>query len=257
MTTAQDQQSCALWIDPNDKSQKQFLPHIGEAVLFKHAGRVYTGKHTGGGFKADYPLGRMFTTWDCEWMYPAALDQAARALPARGVDPMLDTPVGMEPAAVVNDHYSRDGVNDEISAFLPVDTKLYTAAQVQAMGRVPPAGMDVVNFMDRAVLRMPYNMAMSSELARAQFYQRVQGVLDRIGVAAPWAPAAQANMGESHIAPPPAAQERKPLTDEQISDMRGADLGALNFVTLREFRAIARAVEAAHGIKDPAHGQQT
>ena len=49
--------------------------------------------------------------------------------------------------------------------------------------------------------------------------------------------------------PRPAAQERKPLTDEQISDMRGADLGALNFVTLREFRAIARAIEAAHGIK--------
>lgn len=48
---------------------------------------------------------------------------------------------------------------------------------------------------------------------------------------------------------------RKPLTDEQISDMRGADLGALNFVTLRQFRAIARAVESAHGIKDPAHGQ--
>lgn len=46
-------------------------------------------------------------------------------------------PVGVEPAAVVNDHYSRDGVNDEISTFLPVDTKLYTAAQVQAMGRVP------------------------------------------------------------------------------------------------------------------------
>lgn len=46
------------------------------------------------------------------------------------------------------------------------------------------------------------------------------------------------------------APERKPLTDEQISDMRGADLGRLNFVTLREFRTVARAIEAAHGIKE-------
>lgn len=49
----------------------------------------------------------------------------------------------------------------------------------------------------------------------------------------------------------PAAQtqpSREPLTDEEISDMRAADLGALNFVTLRQFRAVARAVEIAHGI---------
>lgn len=78
MTTAQDQQSRELWIDPNNKSRAQYLPHIGEAVLFKHAGRVYTGKHTGGSFKADYPLGKSFTTWDCVWMYPAALDAAAQ-----------------------------------------------------------------------------------------------------------------------------------------------------------------------------------
>ena len=80
MTTAQDQQSHALWIDPNDKTRAQYLPHIGEAVLFKHSGRVYTGKHTGGSFKADYPLGKSFTTWDCVWMYPAALDTAAQVL---------------------------------------------------------------------------------------------------------------------------------------------------------------------------------
>lgn len=65
------------WIDPNDKTQKQYLPHIGERVLFKHDGRVYLGKHTGGSFKAEYPFGKTFCTWDCKWMYPSALDAAA------------------------------------------------------------------------------------------------------------------------------------------------------------------------------------
>jgi len=65
------------WIDPNDKAQKQYLPHIGERVLFKHDGRVYLGKHTGGSFKAEYPFGKTFGTWDCKWMYPSALDAAA------------------------------------------------------------------------------------------------------------------------------------------------------------------------------------
>ncbi len=34
------------------------------------------------------------------------------------------------------------------------------------------------------------------------------------------------------------------LSDERLDAMRQADNGALNFVTLREFRAIARAIEA-------------
>ena len=42
----------------------------------------------------------------------------------------------MKPAAVVNDQYSRDGVNDEISAFLPVGTHLYTAAQIEDLRSV-------------------------------------------------------------------------------------------------------------------------
>lgn len=42
---------------------------------------------------------------------------------------------------------------------------------------------------------------------------------------------------------------RKPLTDEELDTLRqGAE--KLNFVTLREFRIVARAVEAAHGIKE-------
>ena len=34
------------------------------------------------------------------------------------------------------------------------------------------------------------------------------------------------------------------LSDERVDAMRQADNGALNFVTLRQFRAIARAIEA-------------
>lgn len=46
-----------------------------------------------------------------------------------------------------------------------------------------------------------------------------------------------------YTAPPP----RKPLTDEELTGLRqGKD--KLNFVTLREFRVIARAIERAHGI---------
>ncbi len=43
----------------------------------------------------------------------------------------------------------------------------------------------------------------------------------------------------------PAAE---PMTEEQIDALRQGESGRLNFVTLREFRAIARAVEAHHGI---------
>ncbi len=68
------QQRKPLWIDPNDKTQAQFLPHIGEPVLFCHGGKTYYGRHTGGSFQ--YGAGvtkRDFNTWECRWMYlPAA-----------------------------------------------------------------------------------------------------------------------------------------------------------------------------------------
>ena len=57
------------WINPNDKTRKQYLPHIGEKVLFCHAGVTYYGKHTGGSFQSFSPP-RRFCTWDCLWMYP-------------------------------------------------------------------------------------------------------------------------------------------------------------------------------------------
>lgn len=64
------------WIDPNDKSQKKFLPHIGEAVLFCQDRKTYYGIHTGGSFKTGQGItARLFGTWDCLWMYPPAAAQ--------------------------------------------------------------------------------------------------------------------------------------------------------------------------------------
>ena len=68
-----EQRQDAKWIDPNDKTQKQYLPYIGERVLFCHKGHVYFGKHTGGSFQSGHGATAMdFMTWDCRWMYPPA-----------------------------------------------------------------------------------------------------------------------------------------------------------------------------------------
>lgn len=66
------------WIDPNDKTQRKYLPHIGEPCLFAHGGRVYYGRHTGGSFQAGQGVtSRYFSTWDCVWMpLPAAPSNA-------------------------------------------------------------------------------------------------------------------------------------------------------------------------------------
>lgn len=63
-----------LWIDPNDKTKAQFLPHIGEPVLFCHGGKTYYGHHNGGSFQYGYGVTkRHYNTWECRWMYlPAA-----------------------------------------------------------------------------------------------------------------------------------------------------------------------------------------
>jgi len=63
-----------LWIDPNDKTQAQYLPHIGEKILFCCDGHVYYGKHTGGSFQSGQGVtANYFPTWDCRWMHlPAA-----------------------------------------------------------------------------------------------------------------------------------------------------------------------------------------
>ena len=64
------------WIDPNDKTQDSYLPHIGEPVLFCHQGRTYLGKHGGGSIQESTPPFRHFDTWGCHWMplpEPAAI----------------------------------------------------------------------------------------------------------------------------------------------------------------------------------------
>lgn len=105
------------WIDPNDKAQKQYLPHIGERVLFKHDGRVYLGKHTGGSFKAEYPFGKTFGTWDCMWMYPSALDAAAphppEAAPVQLPEPQAEIEVrSMKTYLDLSIHEWRDTLPD-------------------------------------------------------------------------------------------------------------------------------------------------
>ena len=61
------------WINPNDKTQQQYLPHIGEPVLFCHKGTTYYGKHTGGIFVSGVGFAQKhFNTWHCHWMYPPA-----------------------------------------------------------------------------------------------------------------------------------------------------------------------------------------
>lgn len=81
MLAAAPQAVATGWIDPNDKTQKQFLPHIGEPVLFCHDGVTYYGVHTGGSFKAGQGVtARTFGTWDCLWMYPPAAAQKGGAV---------------------------------------------------------------------------------------------------------------------------------------------------------------------------------
>lgn len=58
------------WIDPNDKTQSQFLPWISEPVLFCHDGVTYFGKHSGGSFITGLGVTKKsFNTWKCFWMY--------------------------------------------------------------------------------------------------------------------------------------------------------------------------------------------
>ncbi|MGL6045591.1 MAG: hypothetical protein ACRC02_03900, partial [Vogesella sp.] len=80
MLAATPQGAAAGWIDPNDKTQKQYLPHIGEPVLFCHDGVTYYGQHTGGSFETVNGFAvKFFETWDCLWMYPPAAAQKGGA----------------------------------------------------------------------------------------------------------------------------------------------------------------------------------
>lgn len=73
-TTPPRRKPLSDWIDPNDKTQKQYLPNIGEPVLFCHEGKTYYGKHNGGSFQyRGIFQPQYFSTWECRWMpIPAA-----------------------------------------------------------------------------------------------------------------------------------------------------------------------------------------
>lgn len=64
----------ARWINPNDKTQEQYLPWIGAPCLFAHEGVTYYGHHTGGSFQTGRGVAaRFFPTWRSLWMpLPAA-----------------------------------------------------------------------------------------------------------------------------------------------------------------------------------------
>lgn len=74
------------WIDPNDKTQKKYLPHIGEKCIFAHGGKTYYGHHTGGSFQCGVGVtAKHFGTWDCVWMpMPEAPNAKAVGLDACG-----------------------------------------------------------------------------------------------------------------------------------------------------------------------------
>lgn len=120
MTTAQDQQSHELLPCPFCGSPNVTLEHIQRSAYEAFC------EFCGASGPCDSEQWRAAKGWN------------ARALPARGVDPMLDTPASMKPVAEI---FAGDlfRVNQGPDAE-PVtgDHDLYTAAQVLAMGRVPP-----------------------------------------------------------------------------------------------------------------------
>ena len=141
--------------------------------------------------------------------------QAARALPE-----------GLEPVA----HIRKNGFrfNGEIEPQDDSELPLYTAAQVQAMGRVPPGWQAVpVELLKRV------EDALGSFIGECDWSQSDMDAWDDLC---------------AHIAAPrpPAAQEGKPLTDEQIDAIQDKHMRVYP-ATPRRF---ARMIEAAHDIKD-------
>ncbi|WP_315127031.1 bZIP transcription factor [Comamonas antarctica] len=204
--TAQDQQSRA-----------DFIKHVLAPTGIQDRGIGWVGIDGDGNFQIPETQAR-WVDWKAAW-------QAARALPA-----------GVEPAAIVNDLYSRDGVNDEISTFLPVGTKLYTASQVLAMGRVQPGwqAVPVKPTPEMAVAGLTHG-----GIAAALAYQDMLA-------AAPQPPAAPATTGPQAATTGPggvtagAAQDQhardsaelRRLCQERDSARRERDLGKVEIAAL-------------------------
>lgn len=240
MTTAQDQQSRA--------SQKDFEAWSKNANQGYDLTKMHSGKlHTYEDDKTEHAWRGFFYGWQAARTLPApdnvragepydnpAFEElartmgvwgtaqaalcaqfflAGRALPARGVDPMLDTPADMEPAAyrwrwktsgsalerrfadpdLYGWAYRDECPTGEAAAKMEIE-QLYTAAQVQAMGRVPPGWKAV----ERQLLE-DAEQALANFVSEHDWGDSDMVAMDNLSAvlaAAPW---------------PPAAQERKPL----------------------------------------------
>ena len=207
MTTAQDQQSRAEFERERVRHFKPGGP-IAKA-LERYADGGYVDRRT-----------------EFAW----AIWQAARALPA-----------GMEPVGSVYTMQAlvpggREVADVTLHQQLPAGTKLYTAAQVLTMGRVPPGWQAVPVEPTDAMYQRVFDEGYyhdKPEVAKAILRSEYQDML----AAAPR---------------PPAAQELNPLTDTQIDACsRAAHEACEKDSAVRWFHAFARAIE------EKARGQQT
>lgn len=75
----------APWVNPHDKSQKQWLPWISEKVFVKlKSGSIHEGWHTGGAWKLYAKPAKYIANDEVEaWIYPAAL-KTENAQPVSG-----------------------------------------------------------------------------------------------------------------------------------------------------------------------------
>lgn len=72
------------------------------------------------------------------------------------------------------------GVPTGIIAHIDHGKTTLTALAMLAAAPEQPAPQPLLSGMDRAVLTMPIDLAMSDELSRTQFYDRVQWLVERI-----------------------------------------------------------------------------
>lgn len=170
--------------------------------------------------------------------------QAARALPA-----------GMEPVAVASMPFCKLEwlIGETVSAAEVAEisrqgAKLYTAAQVQAMGRVPPE-WQAVPMESTRTMKAAGRQALKGAADCTSTGQAVI-VFEAMCSAAPRPPAAPATTepqtpttgaGRATAA---AAQEFKPFTDEELGNI----VMGIDSELAGNAKALIRAVERAHGI---------
>jgi len=78
-----------------------------------------------------------------------------------------------EPVAYVNDQYSRDGYNDEISKLLPVGTYLYTKPQTKEwVGLTEDEMFDCLVKFDPVAKRLPLGFKWFAEAIEAKLKEK-------------------------------------------------------------------------------------